>query len=356
MQEKKRKETGADGSLAEALLPINDGISEPAPRPESTKRPRLPTRGSPSQIATPSMHTRSTHTQDAEDSDNDLHRHPSPPTLTATDETREEGRVSAAKVSSMLRDDDVILQRISTTSNVSTTAHDVSLRPRNVTSRNRGTRRSLSSDAIRDRWQMSGRQFWPRSRQQSPARDLFLRGHNASTVLDFRDDVRHRYIPSANDWDELHDRPNSPPEQINFPRCQSLEVNVMEELENKMDTGNSLAALRTTLANERTFLAWIRTGAALIACGLAVDKALENERGVAIMFIVTGFFTGIQGVIRFYQVRKRLDTLVFRTEGRMDIGRVGMKWFVLFVVVSISISVAYLAIRLMMLPRPKSVA
>lgn len=121
---------------------------------------------------------------------------------------------------------------------------------------------------------------------------------------------------------------------------------VMEELENKMDTGNSLAALRTTLANERTFLSWIRTGAALIGCGLAIDKTMNDERTISTTFVICGFLTGLQGVVRYYQVRQRLDALIVRADGHMELGRIGMKWFLLVVATSTSACIFYVALRL----------
>ena len=55
----------------------------------------------------------------------------------------------------------------------------------------------------------------------------------------------------------------------------SLEMQQIEELEEKADTRVDLAVERTELALERTHLAWIRTTFAMMTAGIAIDKGLE---------------------------------------------------------------------------------
>jgi len=127
-----------------------------------------------------------------------------------------------------------------------------------------------------------------------------------------------------------------------------MDRGVIEELENKMETGNNLAALRTTMANERTLLAWFRTGAALVACGLAIDKTLNDESLVATTFVMCGFLTGLQGVLRYYQNGVWIDVVISRLDRRPDINCTGIRWFVFVVVTILSMCVLYVGVRISM--------
>jgi len=102
---------------------------------------------------------------------------------------------------------------------------------------------------------------------------------------------------------------------------------LFEQFGNKMDVGNQLAAVRTELANERTLLAWIRTGASLVGCGMTVSNWHRKQQVVGIGFMCAGFFTCFQGVIRYYQMRKRLNTFLDNFLVKQNAGRLGMRWF-----------------------------
>ena len=60
---------------------------------------------------------------------------------------------------------------------------------------------------------------------------------------------------------------------------------------------------RFTQANERTFLAWVRTALAFIAGGLAIEQFLDADRGprllVSIPLILLGGFMGVAGYMRW---------------------------------------------------------
>lgn len=117
----------------------------------------------------------------------------------------------------------------------------------------------------------------------------------------------------------------------------SSSVHVLE-LGDKMDTGNQLASLRTTLANERTLLAWIRTGASLVAVGIAVTKFHSEHMIAGAGFFLAGFLTCSQGVIRYYQVNQVLRQITFSVGGP-DHDRMGMKWFTILIMVVMSVCV-----------------
>ena len=77
---------------------------------------------------------------------------------------------------------------------------------------------------------------------------------------------------------------------------------------------------RTHLANERTFLAWFRTGIAMIALGIAAAQFLSHDafggvpvvRVLASLLVVGG--TGLVGVgaWRYLTGRERIDAAVYR--------------------------------------------
>ena len=67
---------------------------------------------------------------------------------------------------------------------------------------------------------------------------------------------------------------------------------------------------REYMANERTFLAWIRTGASLVSIGLAVGQleASLGEGGFGVGLVALGCLTLVIGVVQFFSTRKQLNT------------------------------------------------
>jgi putative membrane protein len=53
---------------------------------------------------------------------------------------------------------------------------------------------------------------------------------------------------------------------------------------------------RFSLANERTFLAWLRTGLALIGGGIAVAQFLSGGRLIALALLATGATVSVRGL------------------------------------------------------------
>src|SRR5262245_996731 len=75
------------------------------------------------------------------------------------------------------------------------------------------------------------------------------------------------------------------------------------------DTPTALAAIRTHLANERTFAAWVRTGLSVDAAGIAVARAAHegtSTRWLAISLIVLGSSMIVFGGARFAKVARDL--------------------------------------------------
>ena len=84
---------------------------------------------------------------------------------------------------------------------------------------------------------------------------------------------------------------------------------VLQRLRPPLDDVGSEPDPRFTFANERTFLAWARTGLALIGGGLVADQVLHFGLGgvhllVAIPAIVLGGLIGI-GSYRRWEVNER---------------------------------------------------
>jgi putative membrane protein len=77
---------------------------------------------------------------------------------------------------------------------------------------------------------------------------------------------------------------------------------------------------RTHLANERTFLAWLRTGITLIALGLAAAQFLDPDvfAGVPLVALLStvviamGAFTVGVGMYRYRVGVRRIDAEAFR--------------------------------------------
>ena len=89
---------------------------------------------------------------------------------------------------------------------------------------------------------------------------------------------------------------------------------------------------RDHLANERTFLAWVRTGAAIVVFGFAIGRfsialrqltALEghplHRSGISVWMgassIVLGVLLVVAGLVRYRQTRTRLDQGTFEPAG-----------------------------------------
>jgi putative membrane protein len=78
---------------------------------------------------------------------------------------------------------------------------------------------------------------------------------------------------------------------------------------------------RTHLANERTFLAWFRTGVTLIALGLAGAQLLTSGVApwlvelLAVTVVSAGIGLLIVGRVRYVRSRELIDAGVFRPAG-----------------------------------------
>src|ERR687897_1711558 len=92
------------------------------------------------------------------------------------------------------------------------------------------------------------------------------------------------------------------------------------------DPGDPGSRVRSHLANERTFLAWLRTGLALIVVGIGAAQFLDLDRNLipgvrtvsdfAALLILVGTLTVIVGRARYMQSREQIDRAQFHPAGR----------------------------------------
>lgn len=85
---------------------------------------------------------------------------------------------------------------------------------------------------------------------------------------------------------------------------------------------NTGSTARDHLANERTYLAWVRTGFGTAALGLGVAKLLGDPGDwkpilAGILFVILGIVMLLYGTMRYYRIVRSLD------EGMMHVGRTG---------------------------------
>ena len=99
---------------------------------------------------------------------------------------------------------------------------------------------------------------------------------------------------------------------------------------------------REHLANERTFLAWVRTSIAIIAFGFVIEKfslfmkqmsfilgkttignampAAPGHSSVAGIFLVAlGTLMSVLGYIKFKKIQKQIDQRAFKTSSSLDL-------------------------------------
>lgn len=126
-----------------------------------------------------------------------------------------------------------------------------------------------------------------------------------------------------------------------------------------MDKGHEVRAPRRThLANERTFLAWIRTAIAIMAFGFLVAKLslltrlLSETHPEAATFqsdiplylgagtIAIGGLLGIFAIIRHYEIRRQIDQDTFKPSILLDI-------MVVLILLMISVFVVFYLVRLL---------
>ena len=73
---------------------------------------------------------------------------------------------------------------------------------------------------------------------------------------------------------------------------------------------NEGSTARDQLANERTFLAWVRTGLGFVGIGVVLDKLIEQRGPTAVVmgfvFIASGIAMLIYGLARYRRIARLL--------------------------------------------------
>jgi putative membrane protein len=89
-------------------------------------------------------------------------------------------------------------------------------------------------------------------------------------------------------------------------RCTKLAVTTMSE---PVDNRGSMA--RDQLANERTFLAWVRTGLGFVGIGVVLDKLIEARGShvlvLGLLFIAAGIAQLLYGLVRYRRISDLLS-------------------------------------------------
>ncbi|MCE7746745.1 MAG: DUF202 domain-containing protein [Candidatus Heimdallarchaeota archaeon] len=89
----------------------------------------------------------------------------------------------------------------------------------------------------------------------------------------------------------------------------------------KMIIRDHLAADRTAQANERTFLAYVRTALAFGAGGIGLIKFFEESIPIIVIgwiLITISFVVLVFGIIRFIQFRKSISMLVYENRVKSE--------------------------------------
>jgi inner membrane protein YidH len=99
---------------------------------------------------------------------------------------------------------------------------------------------------------------------------------------------------------------------------------------------------RDHLANERTYLAWLRTAATVMVLGLAIAKLVEPSNGRTIaagaILVATGAAGLVEAGLRYRRVNRELE------EGRFVTGSLSGEPLIAGVVLVVAIAVAFLLI------------
>lgn len=98
--------------------------------------------------------------------------------------------------------------------------------------------------------------------------------------------------------------------------------NVARTVIDAVKTVDADSRARTHLANERTFLAWLRTGLSLVALGIAVAHFLDPERlaflsfalVLGVVLVSSGTLLAAAGGWRFIQARDQIEAGTYRPD------------------------------------------
>ena len=95
----------------------------------------------------------------------------------------------------------------------------------------------------------------------------------------------------------------------------------------EVEVANSGSTARDHLANERTFLAWLRTAISLIAFGMAIGKISPGRTGLAVGIA----FIALGAVFLYYAGRRYFSVADALEHGKFRVNKHGIK-FLLFLV------------------------
>ncbi len=93
-----------------------------------------------------------------------------------------------------------------------------------------------------------------------------------------------------------------------------MEIDI-ENNEIDMVTKNVGSLARDSLANERTYLAWLRSVIQMTAFGIVLYKTIDNMKIISILFLITSILFLILSTHRYFIIDKYLKKNLFQSAG-----------------------------------------
>lgn len=92
------------------------------------------------------------------------------------------------------------------------------------------------------------------------------------------------------------------------------------------DVENRGSTARDHLANERTFLAWVRTGLGVVGLGLLLEKMIGDSRTPGLNEMMAGLLLAAGVLLILYGLARYLRVQQALRDGRFMIARLGPIW------------------------------
>ncbi|MHA1154907.1 MAG: YidH family protein [Candidatus Heimdallarchaeota archaeon] len=96
-------------------------------------------------------------------------------------------------------------------------------------------------------------------------------------------------------------------------RLKKEPISVFHVNTDELNMSDHLAVDRTSLANERTFLAYVRSALAISAVGFGLIKLIKTTPALVVfgwILFAIGIAVLVIGTIRFFQFRKSISSLI----------------------------------------------
>ncbi len=111
-------------------------------------------------------------------------------------------------------------------------------------------------------------------------------------------------------------------------RLKKEPISVFNVNTDDLKMSDHLAVDRTSLANERTFLAYVRSALAISAVGFGLIKVIETTPALVVfgwILFSIGIVVLVIGTIRFFQFRKSISSLICKYSINEDLENLEIK-------------------------------